>query len=82
MGKDVLGNNLFPGVIAQCVCVCVCVRACVRARACVCVCVRGEGGGNPDKVYGVIYGLDIVVLEFTRPLCFFCFLFFSLNYNT
>ena len=26
-------------------------------------------------VYGVIYGLDIVVLEFTRPLCFFCFLF-------
>ena len=43
----------------------------------VCVCVWG--GGGPDKVYGVIYGLDIVALKFTRPLCS-SFLF--TNFNT
>ena len=38
-----------------------------------CVWVWG-GGGSPGKVYGVIYGLDIVTLEFTRPLCSFFYL--------
>ena len=45
----------------------------------VCVCAWGGGGGGPDKVYGVIYGLDIVALKFTRPLCS-SFLF--TNFNT
>ena len=39
---------------------------------CVCVCVcwgGGGGGGRPDTVDGVIHRLDIVTLEFIRPLC-------------
>ena len=38
------------------------------------LCVYVRGGGSPHKVYGVIYGLDIVALEFTRPMCSFFFL--------
>ena len=48
---------------------------CACACVCVCVCAGRGGGGSPDKVYGVKYGLDIVVLEFIRPLCFFVFCF-------
>ena len=41
----------------------------------------GGWGGGADKVDGVIYKLDIVVLEFTRPLCFLLLLLLC-NYYT
>ena len=58
------GEGDVLGEIAQCVWV-----------------VEGGGGwrGVPDKVYGVIYGLDLVALEFTRPLSSF---FLFTNFNT
>ena len=56
-------------------------RGCSRGNCTVCVCGGGGGGRRrvPDKVYGVIYGLDLVALEFTRPLSSF---FPFTNFNT
>ena len=64
---DALGEICSQvGLHSVCVCVCVCVW--------VCGWWGGGGVASPEQVYGVIYGLDIVALKFTRPLSSFFFL--------